>query len=80
MTCAVCWVLFSFDTIRDGLGGPRSAFPHELYLVAGTQAATAQQNSVTVLRLCNLGQAEHGKNAREEVRRATRGAGGLGTD
>ena len=50
----------SFDILPDGLGGPRSAFPHTITLVAGTQAANARQNSLALLKLSNLGQGKHG--------------------
>lgn len=51
-----CFCGRSFDVIRDGLGGPRSTFPHDVMLAAGTQAATARANYIALLRLCNLGQ------------------------
>mmetsp|Transcript_16703 Transcript_16703/g.30245 ORF Transcript_16703/g.30245 Transcript_16703/m.30245 type:complete len:476 (-) Transcript_16703:307-1734(-) len=59
----VDWPCLSFDFIKDGLGGPRSTFPHTTYLVAGTQAATARQNYVAFLKLDQLGQGRHGKKA-----------------
>lgn len=31
------WPCLSFDVLRDHLGGPRAAFPHTLFMVAGTQ-------------------------------------------
>ena len=48
----------------DGLGGPRSAFPHTLTLVAGTQAANARQNSLALMKLSDLGQGKHGDKVR----------------
>ena len=33
------WPCLSFDVLRDHLGGPRSAYPHTLFMVAGTQAS-----------------------------------------
>lgn len=36
------WPCLSFDLVRDHLGGPRSAFPHTLFAVAGTQVGAAQ--------------------------------------
>lgn len=59
----VDWPCLSFDILRDDLGGPRSAFPHTVYLVCGTQAATARQNYVAFLKLGRLGQGRHGKRA-----------------
>lgn len=55
------WPCLSFDLLRDGLGGPRSTFPHSLLMVAGTQAASARQNYLAVLQLADLGQGRHGK-------------------
>ena len=31
------WPSLSFDLLRDHLGAPRAAFPHTLFMVAGTQ-------------------------------------------
>lgn len=55
------WPCLSFDIVPDQLGGPRSTFPHEMYMVAGTQAAQPRQNYLAVLRLAALGQGRHGK-------------------
>lgn len=60
MTCSLC----SFDILQDGLGGPRSAFPHTITLVAGTQAANPRQNSLALMKLSNLGQGKHGDKVR----------------
>ncbi|KAG2490584.1 hypothetical protein HYH03_010978 [Edaphochlamys debaryana] len=60
------WPCLSFDILRDDLGGPRSSFPHTVYLVAGTQAASARQNYVAFLKLASLGQGRHGKKAAAE--------------
>ena len=53
-------MLRSFDIVRDGLGGPRSAFPHTVTLAAGTQAAGLKQNSLAIMKLSNLVQGRHG--------------------
>ena len=53
-------MLCSFDIVRDGLGGPRSAFPHTVTLAAGTQAASPKQNSLAIMKLSNLVQGRHG--------------------
>ena len=58
--CALC----SFDILQDGLGGPRSTFPHTITLVAGTQAANPRQNSLALMKLSNLGQGKHGDKVR----------------
>jgi ribosome assembly protein RRB1 len=31
------WPCLSFDFVKDDLGGPRSTFPHTVFMVAGTQ-------------------------------------------
>jgi len=36
-TLTLDWPSLSFDLLRDHLGGPRAAFPHTLFMVAGTQ-------------------------------------------
>ena len=46
----------SFDVIKDKLGGPRAAFPHDVTVVAGTQAPIAKANYVALMRFSNLGQ------------------------
>jgi ribosome assembly protein RRB1 len=35
------WPCLSFDVLRDHLGAPRAAFPHTLFMVAGTQVRGA---------------------------------------
>lgn len=42
--------------IKDALGGPRSSFPHDMTVVAGTQAPLAKANYVALMRFSNLGQ------------------------
>ncbi|GAQ90837.1 hypothetical protein KFL_006910010 [Klebsormidium nitens] len=51
---ALEWPCLSFDVVRDSLGEQRSAFPHTLYGVAGTQAGSAGGNSLAVMKLGNL--------------------------
>ena len=46
----------SFDIVKDGLGGPRSVFPHSLYFVAATQADMSRANYVAFIRVDNLTQ------------------------
>jgi hypothetical protein len=38
---ALEWPCLSFDFVRDELGGPRSTFPHTVFMVAGTQVIGA---------------------------------------
>jgi hypothetical protein len=58
---ALEWPCLSFDLLRDGLGAPRAAFPHTVFMVAGTQAAQPRANHIAVLKLAALGQGRHGK-------------------
>ena len=48
------WPCLSFDIIRDALGDQRTTFPMSAYLVAGTQAAAANQNKITVMKVTNI--------------------------
>ena len=48
------WPCLSFDFIRDDLGENRTAYPHTLYAVAGTQADRAANNKVMLLKLSQL--------------------------
>ena len=52
MACSSC----SFDVVKDKLGGPRATFPHDLTIVAGTQAASANSNYIALLRFSNIAQ------------------------
>ena len=56
----------SFDILKDDLGGPRSIFPHGMYIAAGTQAQHANQNYVALMRLSDINQGRHGSKARTE--------------
>lgn len=44
----------SFDVVRDRLGDNRAEYPLTMYMVAGTQAAKAQNNSVVVMKMSNM--------------------------
>jgi ribosome assembly protein RRB1 len=70
------WPALSLDLPRDALGAPRSAFPHELFVVAGTQADQPRNNCLALLRLTHLGQGRHGKRDAGASRRARRRDGG----
>ncbi|KZT57806.1 WD40 repeat-like protein [Calocera cornea HHB12733] len=50
----VTWPCLSFDVLRDDLGDARASFPATVYLVAGTQADTARNNEVMVMRMSSL--------------------------
>ena len=56
----------SFDILKDDLGGPRSTFPHCMYVVAGTQAQHAKENYVALMRLSEINQGRHGSKARND--------------
>ena len=47
------WPCLSFDILADELGSERQ-FPHTLYMVAGTQAEKAGDNSIQLARLTQL--------------------------
>ncbi|KAG9147508.1 hypothetical protein Leryth_007307 [Lithospermum erythrorhizon] len=44
----------SFDILRDDLGLVRSAFPHTVFCVAGTQATEASSNFIGIFKLSNI--------------------------
>lgn len=46
----VTWPCLSFDFLRDHMGSQRQTMPHTAYLVAGTQADTAKNNEVLVMK------------------------------
>ena len=48
------WPCLSFDVMRDELGENRQNFPHSMFMVAGTQAERAEQNTLSVMRLTRL--------------------------
>ena len=41
------WPCLSFDVVRDELGEDRTHFPHSMFMVAGTQAQSAEQKPGT---------------------------------
>lgn len=60
------WPCLSFDVLRDEKGEGRTAFPHEMRLVAGTQADVGGKNALVVAKLTNLHQGKHGKKAAQK--------------
>ena len=48
------WPCLSFDVVRDELGEDRAHFRHTAFMVAGTQAQSAEQNALAVMRLTRL--------------------------
>ena len=53
------WPSLSFDLLRDHLGAPRAAFPHTLFMVAGTQASSAKSNYLAVMKVSGLAAGKH---------------------
>ncbi len=47
-------LLCSFDILRDDLGPSRTQFPHTMYAVAGSQAAAAKSNVITLFKLASI--------------------------
>ncbi|KAK9869042.1 hypothetical protein WJX84_006619 [Apatococcus fuscideae] len=48
------WPCLSYDFLHDDLGGSRSHFPHTIYAVTGSQAATAKANVITLFKLADI--------------------------
>ncbi len=57
------WPSLSFDIVADSLGDDRRAFPHTMFMVAGTQAASSKLNYLAVMKVSNLTQGKHGAAA-----------------
>lgn len=54
------WPCLSFDILKDDLGDERRSFPHTVYMVAGTQAASARDNKVIVTKVSALSKMKSG--------------------
>ncbi|KDD73306.1 hypothetical protein H632_c2320p0, partial [Helicosporidium sp. ATCC 50920] len=65
-TCSLGWPCLSFDFLRDGLGAPRSQYPHELFFVSGSQAAPGKANYLSLIRATNVTQGRHGAKGRKK--------------
>ncbi|KAI3435911.1 hypothetical protein D9Q98_001969 [Chlorella vulgaris] len=74
------WPSLSFDLLRDHLGAPRSAFPHTLFMVAGTQASSAKQNYLAVMKISSLGQTKAAADRQKEQQQEQKQRGGDGSD
>lgn len=48
------WPCLSFDVLRDPQGFHRTKFPHQMYLACGSQAATAEENKVYLMKISNI--------------------------
>ncbi|KAJ2761384.1 Ribosome assembly protein rrb1 [Coemansia sp. BCRC 34490] len=51
---SVQWPCLSFDFVADNLGTGRTAFPHTMYAIAGTQADQAYRNQVVLMKWSQL--------------------------
>ena len=50
----VDWPCLSFDILRDSLGDERQRYPATAYVVTGTQADVAKNNSLRVYKMSSL--------------------------
>jgi len=50
----VNWPCLSFDVLRDNLGHERQRFPATSYIVTGTQAESAKNNEILVMKMSSL--------------------------
>ena len=50
----VTWPCLSFDFLRDHLGSQRQTLPHTAFFVAGTQADTAKNNEILVMKASSM--------------------------
>jgi ribosome assembly protein RRB1 len=53
------WPCLSFDILCDGLGNGRVKYPHTMYMVAGTQADSADNNVIKVFKVSDLHKTKH---------------------
>lgn len=51
---AVDWPCLSFDVLRDSLGDERQRYPATAYVVTGTQADVAKNNTLRVYKMSSL--------------------------
>ncbi|CAB88237.1 assembly chaperone for ribosomal protein Rpl3, WD repeat protein Rrb1 [Schizosaccharomyces pombe] len=58
----VKWPFLSFDILQDSLGEERRAWPHQMYLVGGSQALDSNDNELTVMKLSQLYKTQHDEN------------------
>lgn len=50
----VTWPCLSFDVLQDHLGTNNRRYPHSAYFVAGTQADTARNNELMVMKASSM--------------------------
>lgn len=50
----VTWPCLSFDVLQDHLGSTSRRYPHTAYFVSGTQADTAKNNELLVMRASSM--------------------------
>ncbi|GLE02022.1 hypothetical protein PINS_up023643 [Pythium insidiosum] len=61
------WPALSIDIIRDNLGAVRTRFPMSMYVVAGTQAADADANQITIMKMSDLHKTKHSDDSDSEA-------------
>ncbi|TMW56933.1 hypothetical protein Poli38472_002858 [Pythium oligandrum] len=61
------WPALSIDIVRDNLGAVRTRFPMSMYVVAGTQAAKADENQVTIMKMSELHKTKHSNDSDSEA-------------
>lgn len=55
----VAWPCLSFDILRDNLGDERRKYPATSFSVTGTQADSAKNNEILVLKMSSLHKTQH---------------------
>jgi len=50
----VRWPSLSFGIVPDAAGSDRKKFPHQMYLVSGTQASQPKENEINMMKLSSL--------------------------
>ena len=62
----VKWPCLSFSIIPDTLGSNRKKFPHEMYMVSGSQATKQSDNELNVIKLSSLSKTQVLDNSDDE--------------
>lgn len=60
------WPALSFDFLGDDLGSNRTRFPHTALVAVGSQADRPERNSLTVMRLSDLGRTGYVRTREQE--------------
>ncbi|EER10028.1 hypothetical protein Pmar_PMAR015886, partial [Perkinsus marinus ATCC 50983] len=61
------WPCLSFDTVQDSLGASRKKYPMTCYVVAGTQADTAKNNKIVVMKWSHMYKTNKDGDEEEEM-------------